>query len=94
MNENNFETNIERMNRKPFSKLVFTCVKFNGTLFLLASILFPRLSGYHSSGFEILSTKDFVFCDGLYLMVGIIVFLWGCLIQEGFKVQSELDDVL
>lgn len=79
---------------QPFSKSLVLCVQMIGWLFLASSVLFPRLPGYHSSGFEIFSYRSFVLIDGINLTLGILIIIFGCLIHEGLRMQKDLDEVL
>lgn len=78
----------------PFSKILVTCMKLIGFLIVLSSILFPRLSGYHPSDFLICSYGSFVLIDGGILSIGILIIIFGCLIHEGFRMQTDLDEIL
>lgn len=79
---------------RPFSKTLSACVWLIGGLFTAASILFPRLPGYQSSGFELFSGKHFVLIDGTVLMAGILLLILGSLIKAGFEMQKEMDEIL
>lgn len=78
----------------PFSKVLVTCMKLIGSLVVISSVLFPRLPGYHSSGFEICSYGNFILFDGRILSIGILIVIFTRLIQEGFHMQADLDEIL
>lgn len=82
------------LDAKPFSKTLSYCIRIISVLYLVGSVLFPRLEGYEASGFNILSVADFVLIDGAVLLFGLILFILGVLIQEGFCMQRELDEIL
>lgn len=79
---------------QPFSKSLVLCIQMIGWLFLTSSVLFPRLPGYHSSGFDIFSYGSFFLIDGTNLTLGILIIIFGCLIHEGLRMQKDLDEVL
>lgn len=85
---------IARNKRAPFSKTLIYCVWTIGGLFLTASVVFPRLPGYSSSGFEFLSWGSFVFIDGAILLPGLLFLIFGSLIKAGFEMQREIDEIL
>lgn len=82
------------IDEKPFSKTLAICLWTIGGLVMVASILFPRLSGYRSSGFELFSSKSFVLIDGMILVVGILFIILGSLIKAGFEMQKEMEEIL
>ncbi|MBR3684044.1 MAG: helix-turn-helix domain-containing protein [Lachnospiraceae bacterium] len=81
------------IDESPFSKTLSYCVRIVSVLYLVGSVLFPRLSGYQSSGFDIIKVGDFVLVDGNVLLFGLLLYIFGLLIQEGFKMQKELDAI-
>lgn len=80
--------------KKPFSKILSVAVQMIGGLFLLASVVFPRLPDYTSSGFELLSKGTFVLIDGWTLLPGLLLTILGCLINAGSKIQEEIDEII
>ena len=78
----------------PFSRTLVACMKIIGFLVMTSSVLFPRLPGYHSSGFDICSYGDFVLIDGAILSIGILIVIFSFLIHEGFHMQTDLDEIL
>ena len=82
------------VDEKPFSVTLTVCIRIIGILFLIASILVPRLPGYQSSGFEIFSTGSFVLIDGVILIPGLLLIILGGLISAGFEMQKEMDEIL
>ncbi|MDO4338876.1 MAG: DUF2975 domain-containing protein [Eubacteriales bacterium] len=82
------------IDEKPFSKTLSVCLWIIGGLIIAASIVFPRLSGYRSSGFELFSGKNFVLIDGMILVVGILFIILGSLIKDGFEMQKEMEEIL
>ena len=78
-----------------FTKMLTRCVKSIGALFMAASLVLPRLSGYHGSNFEIITNgKGFTLMDGLPLVVGIVILIFSYLLQYGFEMQKEMDEIL
>lgn len=77
-----------RKHKKPFSKSVSFCMQFLGILYTVASGVFPVLTG-NDSGFIFLG-----FFDGTVLTVGLLFFLFGCLLREAFQMQNEIDEIL
>lgn len=82
------------IDESPFSKTLSYCMRIVSVLYLAGAVLFPRLSGYEPSGLRIFSSADFVLIDGAVLMFGAILYILSMLIEEGFKLQKELDEVL
>ena len=82
------------IDEKPFSRTLTWCIRIIGILLLTASVLFPRLPGYHSSGFEIFASQHFTLIDGAILLPGILFLIFSALIEEGFRMQKEIDEVL
>lgn len=79
----------------PFSRTLSCCMRMVSVLYLVGAVLFPRLPGYESSGFHILSlSSDFVLIDGAVLQVGLLLYIFSVLLEEGFKLQKELDEIL
>ena len=65
-----------------------------GVLFVLGSFIIPRLSGYQSRGFEFFSFGGFVFTDGFILLPGLLTLILSRLIEAGFEMQREKDEIL
>lgn len=82
------------IDEKPFSQTLSICFWIIGGLVTVASFMFPRLSGYQSSGFELFSSKNFVLIDGMILVVGILFIILGSLIKDGFEIQKEMEEIL
>ncbi|MBQ2802005.1 MAG: DUF2975 domain-containing protein [Lachnospiraceae bacterium] len=82
------------IDESPFSKTLSYCMRIVSVLYLAGAVLFPRLSGYEPSRLRIFSSADFVLIDGAVLMFGAILYILSMLIEEGFKLQKELDEVL
>lgn len=82
------------VDEKPFSKTLTTAVWIIGGLFLLASIIIPRLPDYSFSGFAIIKYKTFILIDGWILLPGILLIILGCLIKAGFELQKETDETI
>lgn len=82
------------LEEKPFSKTLTYCIWIIGGMFLAASFVFPRLEGYHSSGFELFSSGSFVLIDGMFLLPGLLFIILGSLIKAGFEMQREMDEIL
>ena len=79
---------------KVFSRTLTICVWLIGAVITAASMGIPRLPDYQSSGFEILSHGNFVLIDGAILIPGILLAILGSLIQEGFKLQKDEEEIL
>ena len=82
------------IDEKPFSSTLTKGIQFSGLLFVIASIVIPRLGGYQSSGFEICSYGSFVLIDGMFLLPGLLLIVLGRIIMAGFVMQKELDEIL
>ena len=79
---------------RPFSRTLVRCLRVIGGLFVLGSFIIPRLSGYQSSGFEFFSFGGFVFTDGFILLPGLLTLILSRLIEAGFEMQREKDEIL
>ena len=77
-----------------FSGTLVRCVLLLGVIYTAASVWIPRLSGYHSSGYEILSSDAFVLIDGTILLPGLLLLVLGSLIREGARMQKEQEEIL
>lgn len=74
--------------KKAFSKTLVICVKMIGIVFLISAYLFPHIPGYQDRGFVLF------FADGFDLTIGLLIFIFGLLLQEAFHMQTALDNVL
>ena len=72
-----------------FSGTLARCVLLLGVIYTAASVWIPRLSGYHSSGYEILSSDAFVLIDGTILLPGLLLLVLGSLIREGARMLKR-----
>lgn len=81
------------VDEKPFSRTLSYCIRLISALYLVGAVLFPRLSGYQSSGFTILSSSV-VLIDGAILSLGLLLYIFSVLIEEGFSLQKEVDEIL
>lgn len=79
---------------RPFSKTLTLCMQIVGALLVVASVIFPRLPDYQFSGFAIFSNGNSIFCDGMILLPGLLISLFGSLIKEGFTMQTEIDEIV
>lgn len=82
------------LDEKSFSKILSFCIRLIGLLLIIASFVFPRLNGYQFSGFAIMKYKDFVLIDGMILMIGLIILVFGFLLKDGYQMQSEIEGML
>lgn len=82
------------IDEKPFSKTLTACIRIIAGLYIAASVLLPRLPGYQSSGFSLFWTRDFTLIDGANLLTGLLLLILSCLIQAGFAMQKEMDEIL
>lgn len=82
------------IDEKPFSRTLTFCIRTVAALFLLASVLIPRLSGYEPSSFRIFASGDWVLIDGFLLLPGLLLLILSYLIKEGFAMQREIDEIL
>jgi len=82
------------INKIPFLKIVSQCIWVISILLLSSSLIITRLSDYQSRGFDILAEGGFVLIDGHLFLSGILAVILACLIKEGAKMQTELDEIL
>lgn len=78
---------------KPFTNTLTVCMRVIAALFLLESVVFPRLPGYQIS-FEILSVGEFTLLDGNRLTLGVVLYILSLIIREGFAMQKESEEIL
>lgn len=83
-----------RGDANPFSKTLIGCIQISSIIVMSASILFPRLTGYQSSGFEIFSTPTFVLIDGFILIPGLLLFILSVVMKAGYAMQNEIEEIL
>lgn len=77
------------VDEQPFSTTLTRGFSFIGILFMLVSVLIPRMGGYRSSGIELCSYGFFVLCDGVYLIPGILLIVLGRIIRAGFTCKES-----
>lgn len=65
-----------------------------GVLLMAAAFLLPRLEGYRPSGFDIISSGDFVLIDGIEFLPGMLLIILSSMIKAGFAMQREIDEIL
>lgn len=82
------------IDEKPFSKTLTACIRVIAGLYLAASAVLPRLPDYQVSGFTLFWTRDFTLIDGTNLLTGLLLLILSCLIQAGFAMQKEMDEIL
>lgn len=82
------------VDEKPFSMTLTYCMRIIAVLFMIGSVVLPRLQGYRSSGFEFFSNGEFVLIDAAVLMPGVILYVFSVLVYEGFAMQKEIDEML
>lgn len=82
------------IDEKPFSRTLTYCVRVIGGLFVTAALLMPRLQGYEPSGFEILHFGNVTLIDGFILLPGLLLLILSSLIETGFTMQKEMDEIL
>lgn len=80
--------------KRPFSRILTGCIMTIGVLFVTASIVFPRFTGYKNSGFQILSRGSFTLIDGFFLLIGLLIILFAKLLRYGFQYQNNSDMIL
>ena len=82
------------VDEKPFSKTLTWSIRIMGVMFIASAVIFPRLSGFQSSGFDIFASGNFVLIDGKMLVPGILLIILGNLVMAGFDMQKEMDEIL
>lgn len=82
------------IDEKPFSKTLTWSIRIIGILFVAASIIIPRLSGFQSSGFDIFSYGKFILIDGALLFPGLLLTILGNILMAGFEMQKDMDEIL
>lgn len=76
------------IDEKPFSKTLCSCMRIISLLYIGAAILFQFLPGYESSG------NTIFFVEAEMLLKCLLIYVFSILIEEGFKMQKELDEIL
>ena len=75
--------------KKPFSKVFSSSIRFIGLLYIAASVVLPNLPNAETPGFVL-----FVFLDGTLFTIGLLFYLFGSLLKEAFQMQEEIDELL
>lgn len=82
------------LDEKSFSRVLSFCIQLIGILWIMSSILFPRLNGYQFSGFAIFKYNDFILIDGMILMIGMMILIFGFLLKDGYQMQKQIDEMI
>ena len=78
---------------KPFSHTLVLCARIICGLYLLGSILLPRLSGFETN-YEIFSFGSFTLIDGNFLIRALLLYVFSEIIYEGFSMQKDIEEIL
>ena len=82
------------INKRTFTKLLEMCILAIGIIFVISSVIFPRIPHYVCSDFIIFQNGKFTLIDGTFLLIGILGILFSKLIQYGFYYQKISDMTL
>jgi hypothetical protein len=80
--------------KKPFSKILVWCFMTIGILFVISSITFTHIAGYHCSNFRIFSFGKFTLADGTIFIIGVLGILFSRVIHYGFMYQRNTDMIV
>ena len=80
---------------KPFSHSFTLCTRLIAVLYLLASVIFPRLPGF-STNFGIFQNGagTFTLIDARYLIRGLLLWVFSVILQEGFLLQKDMEETI
>lgn len=78
---------------KPFSHSFTICTRTIAGLYLLSSVLFPRLSGFETN-YSIFKFSDFTLIDGNFLIKALLLYVFSVIIQEGFLLQKDMEETI
>ncbi len=81
------------LDSRPFSRTLTVCMKIISVLYLALSFGLPRIPGY-STDFQVFGGTKGTLFDGIYLMVGVLLWLLAAVLQVGFEQQDDLDHTL
>lgn len=83
------------IDQKPFSRTLTWILQIIGILFIVFSVIMPRLSGYQTSEVKIMWIKEIgTLCDGMLLIPGLLFIILSRVIGIGFNMQKEMDEIL
>lgn len=76
------------VDEKPFSNTLAACMRIIAFLLMAGSLVLPRFEGYETN-FTFL-----FFLDGNLLTKGILFYVFGIMVKEGFGMQTELEETI
>lgn len=78
---------------KPFSHTLSVCMKIMSGFYLIGAFVYPRLPGFETN-YNILKFGDFTLFDGNTLILGLLLYIFSIIIQEGFASQKEIEEMI
>lgn len=78
---------------KPFSHSFSICTRIISGLYLLGSVLFPRIPGF-TTDYSIFRFGSFTLIDANFLIKALLLYVFSVIIQEGFLLQKDMDEIL
>ncbi|MBQ8327196.1 MAG: hypothetical protein IJX86_08995 [Lachnospiraceae bacterium] len=96
MENNTFKVDTQKSVKKSFLERVngvYSAAIFLSGLSSVCGLIF-LIKGLYEQIWTEIGVADFVLVDGNVLLFGLLLYIFGLLIQEGFKMQKELDEIL
>jgi hypothetical protein len=78
---------------KPFSHSFSICTRIIAGLYFLSSVLFPRIPGF-ATDYSIFQFGSFTLIDANFLIKALLLYVFSVIIQEGFFLQKDMEEIL
>ena len=78
---------------KPFSHSFSICTRIIAGLYFLSSVLFPRIPGF-ATDYAIFQFGSFTLIDANFLIKALLLYVFSVIIQEGFFLQKDMEEIL
>lgn len=78
------------MTKKPFTGILVNCLYAVGILIVVGSVLFPNLPFYQMPHL-IMGREGKPYIDGLPFVIGLLILIFGKIVQYGFDYQKDID---
>ena len=81
------------LDERPFSRTFTGCIRAIAVFQLLVAVVFPRLPGF-ATRFEIFRFGSVILLDGGFLSKALLLWVFSVILQEGFSMQKDLEEIL
>ena len=69
------------------------CTRIIAGLYFLSSVLFPRIPGF-ATDYSIFQFGSFTLIDANFLIKALLLYVFSVIIQEGFFLQKDMEEIL